>query len=113
VIAATEEIVRIRDSFNNPNPPPIFSGTMATIDPSNIPDPPYLPEIKDGYRYTLVLDLDETLVHYFMINESQGTFAVRPGCDTFLTEMSRYFEIVIFTAALAEYANWVINEIDL
>ena len=28
---------------------------------------PYLPEIDVKYQYTLVLDLDETLVHYFYV----------------------------------------------
>jgi hypothetical protein len=28
---------------------------------------PYLPPVKDSNTYTLVLDLDETLVHYFEV----------------------------------------------
>jgi len=44
VISATEEIVRLRDSFNSQKPPPIFGGTMGQYDPLNLPDPPYLPE---------------------------------------------------------------------
>jgi predicted HAD superfamily phosphohydrolase YqeG len=34
----------------------------------------------DKGGYCLVLDLDETLVHYFEVG-SEGTFLVRPGCD--------------------------------
>ena len=63
------------------------------------PDPPYLPAIQSDREYCLVLDLDETLVHYFEVG-SEGTFLVRPGCDQFLNEMTELYEIVIFTAAM-------------
>lgn len=77
--------------------------------------------------YTLVLDLDETLIHY---NESKSlqqaqriaqdfrtlngrdptvqeltdlmpevVFNVRPYSEFFLEEMAKYFEIIVFTAA--------------
>jgi TFIIF-interacting CTD phosphatase-like protein len=48
-----------------------------------------------------VLDLDETLVHYYEIG-SQGTFNVRPGVDIFLKEMAELYEVVIFTAAMQD-----------
>jgi CTD small phosphatase-like protein 2 len=65
----------------------------------------------EGKEYCLVLDLDETLVHYFEVG-SEGTFLVRPGCDQFLTEMAEIYEVVIFTAAMQDYADWVLNQID-
>jgi TFIIF-interacting CTD phosphatase-like protein len=34
---------------------------------------------------------------------------VRPGCVQFIETMAKYYEIVIFTAALSEYADQVIN----
>jgi CTD small phosphatase-like protein 2 len=37
---------------------------------------------------------------------------VRPGVNKFLTELSKYYEIVIFTAALSDYADWILNSID-
>ena len=64
---------------------------------------PYLPSIKHC-RFTLVLDLDETLVHYFEVR-GEGSFLVRPGCKEFLEEACKYYEIVIFTAALQDYAD--------
>ena len=60
---------------------------------------PYLKPAKDPNGYTLVLDLDETLVHYYEVG-GEGMFRVRPGCDKFLTEMSEIYEVVIFTAAM-------------
>ena len=68
------------------------------------PDPPYLPEQEGGSGYCLVLDLDETLVHYFEVG-SEGTFLVRPGCDQFLTEMAEIYEVVIFTAAMQDVST--------
>lgn len=46
-----------------------------------------------------MLDLDETLVHYYEVN-GEGSFRIRPGCDQFLTEMAKIYEVVIFTAAM-------------
>ena len=37
---------------------------------------------------------------------------VRPGAMKFLKEMSDYFEIVIFTAAMPDYADWILDNID-
>jgi hypothetical protein len=32
--------------------------------------PPFLPQIDKRYRYTLVLDLDETLIHYIIVKQA-------------------------------------------
>lgn len=32
---------------------------------------PYLPKLKREDKFTLVLDLDETLVHYFEVREAK------------------------------------------
>lgn len=37
---------------------------------------------------------------------------VRPGVARFLSDLSIYYEIVVFTAALQEYADWILNQID-
>ena len=58
-----------------------------------------MPPAKNPDGYCLVLDLDETLVHYYE-ERGEGKFRIRPGCDKFLTEMSQLYEIVIFTAAM-------------
>ena len=89
-------------------------------------EPPYLPPKAIGdLEYTLVLDLDETLIHCVSGNiESRDLmealehgaddffYMVRPHCHKFLTELSQYFEIVIFTAAMQSYADWILDGID-
>ncbi len=71
---------------------------------------PYL-EQEPNKKYTLVLDLDETLVHYFE-SPSGGSFMIRPYCIQFLENVSQLYEIVVFTAAMQDYANWVIDNLD-
>jgi TFIIF-interacting CTD phosphatase-like protein len=46
------------------------------------------------------------------LSDSQGQFLVRPYTNFFLDEMSKYYEIVIFTAALQEYADFILDKID-
>ena len=62
--------------------------------------PPFLgPLDPKETKYTLVLDLDETLIHNVEFG-NDSYFLVRPGCVPFIELMARYYEIVIFTAAL-------------
>ncbi|CAE8591397.1 unnamed protein product, partial [Polarella glacialis] len=73
---------------------------------------PKLPPLANPDTYTLVLDLDETLVHYFE-HDGLGNYDIRPGMHDFLTRMHQLgYEIVIFTAATQDYADWVIDQID-
>ena len=94
--------------------PPLYGvgGTaIGGYEPLPVVQPPYLPEARDPTCYTLVLDLDETLVHYYEMN-GEGSFRIRPGCEKFLREMSEMYEVVIFTAAMQDYADWVLDSID-
>ena len=59
-------------------------------------------------EYSLVLDLDETLVHYIEEGNTGRCF-VRPGVSEFLKKMSEYFELIVFTAATQEYADWALD----
>jgi len=81
----------------------------------NLKQDPKLPPIDSpnpGSVYSLVLDLDETLVHYYEFN-GMGNYGVRPGMQEFLQRMSQAgYELVIFTAATQDYADWVIDQID-
>ena len=76
---------------------------------------------------TLVLDLDETLVHsqfnqiknadYIIPVEIDGHVTniyvkQRQGVDNFLKVMSQYYELIIFTASVSKYADPLIDLID-
>ena len=64
--------------------------------------------------YTLVLDLDETLIHFKANpnNEESGTIRIRPYLYQFLDKIKKYYELVVFTAATQEYADPIINAIE-
>ena len=77
---------------------------------------------------TIVLDLDETLVHSsfkpFHIqpdiqlkikfrNVNHNVYVLkRPFVDKFLYIMSKYYNIVLFTASIPEYANPLLDKLD-
>ena len=63
-------------------------------------------------QYTLVLDLDETLVHFKMKSNKGGTLKVRPYLYGFLEEMGHYYELIIWTSATEAYANSLIEAIE-
>ena len=87
--------------------------------------PPKSPEFVD--KKTLILDLDETLVHSsfepfpksdIILNINfDGTFykiyvLIRPGAEEFIKKISKYYEIVIFTASLSQYASPLLDKLD-
>ena len=37
---------------------------------------------------------------------------IRPYAENFLKEMKEYYEIVVFTAATKDYADWILDIID-
>jgi len=71
-----------------------------------------LPQKAKDNPYTLVLDLDETLVHYEETESGRGQFFLRPYSQQFIADLDPYYEIVIFTAAMKNYADWIIDRLD-
>ncbi|CAJ1962023.1 unnamed protein product [Sphenostylis stenocarpa] len=81
-----------------------------------------------SFRKTVFLDLDETLVHSHpsppperfdfvvrpVIDGEPMDFYVlkRPGVDEFLESLAAKYEVVVFTAALKEYASMVLDRLD-
>mmetsp|Transcript_9999 Transcript_9999/g.15089 ORF Transcript_9999/g.15089 Transcript_9999/m.15089 type:complete len:217 (-) Transcript_9999:28-678(-) len=74
-------------------------------------------------RRTLVLDLDETLVHcstsplaqpdfVFNVQSFQVYAKLRPGLFEFLRHVSKHFEVVIFTASHQVYASHLLDLIE-
>jgi RNA polymerase II subunit A small phosphatase-like protein len=78
-------------------------------------------------RKTLILDVDETLVHssftptptaqIMLPIDIEGRICniyvqVRPNCCEFINEVGKYYEVVIFTASLSKYANPLMDILD-
>ncbi|KAI9254626.1 HAD-like domain-containing protein [Phascolomyces articulosus] len=74
-----------------------------------LPDP--LPE---PYQrpYTLVINLDDTLVHSTWDSKHGWRHAKRPGVDYFLAYLSQFFEIVIFTSQTSMNAQPILDSLD-
>ncbi|CCG82918.1 CTD small phosphatase-like protein [Taphrina deformans PYCC 5710] len=74
-----------------------------------LPDP--LPEPYQR-KYTLVLDLDDLLITSTWTREHGWRTAKRPGLDYFLSYLSQYYEIVVFTNQYAGTALPIIQKLD-
>ena len=108
---------------------------------------PYLPllsqELKQKYKYTIVIDIDETLGHfiqnevkkkyfhnygYIIENNNNkilfkpnnkdkikvGIFLIRPFAKYFLEKLNNlFFEIVIFSAGTKEYCDKILDILDI
>jgi len=95
---------------------PLAEGYLLPAQPSNL-----------AGRKTMVLDLDETLVHSSFKPIANPDFIIpveiedqvhkvyvakRPFVDKFLQELGPYFETVVFTASLSKYADPVLDLLD-
>jgi len=76
--------------------------------------PPTVPFIKSPMKknYCLVLDMDETISHTLKLPYGYY-FLLRPGTIDFLKEVSKYYEIIIFTSSQKSYADNILNKIDI
>ena len=65
-------------------------------------------------KYTLVIDLDETMVNFKFTNiqKSLGILYLRPSLGNFLEVIKDYYEIIAFTSALRDYADIVLDIIE-
>lgn len=82
---------------------------------------------RDANKITLVLDIDETLIHSSLVPMPEAEFhfwvsneissydiyvCVRPGVNEFLLTLSKYYELVAFTSSNKPYADQIIDHID-
>ena len=95
IIASSSYFEKNKNNFNN-----------------NIPIP-YLQNISNK-KYTLVLDLDETLIHFkaHLNDDNSGILQFRPYISEFLSNINNYYELIVFTAATQDYADPIINAIE-
>mmetsp|Transcript_36448 Transcript_36448/g.100388 ORF Transcript_36448/g.100388 Transcript_36448/m.100388 type:complete len:327 (+) Transcript_36448:136-1116(+) len=82
---------------------------------------------KNVGRKTLVLDLDETLVHssFRFVPDADILVTVeiegehhrvyvrkRPAVDEFMVRVAEMYEVVVYTASMAKYANPLLDQLD-
>ena len=65
-------------------------------------------------NFTLILDLDETLIKYLIydIASQKGKIIYRPGLIQFLNKVFPIFDIIIWTVATKDYADKIIDNIE-
>ena len=101
------QILRI-DNYEGSLVPPSYFKKNRDFTP--LPAP-YL-QYKTTKPYTLILDLDETLVSFQIKSKKEGTLRARPFLFAFLEEMGHYYELVVWTSATEAYANSLIDAIE-
>ena len=78
----------------------------------NIINVPYI-KTQSNKKYTLVLDLDETLVFVkFLNNKEKGILHFRPYLFDFLNCLLPFYELISFTTATKSYADSILNSIE-
>lgn len=111
--------------FENPTDNPSYD--VATEIPKQVNLYQLLPKqsVDKKGKKTLILDLDETLIHSSIFPFTQETHILlnveieknrnlvhvlkRPGAEELLENVSKFFEVVIFTASLSEVNFKLIN----
>jgi len=116
----SKEMPTLVDGQGNVKHMRIESGGVLSSNLSNT----VVPHLK---RKTLILDLDETLVHSTIqlvhhhhftveveIDAMPCTFYVikRPHVDAFLKKVAEWYDVVIFTASMSQYAEPLIDQLD-
>ena len=76
--------------------------------------PKLLPEMPEGQRqpFTLVLSLEDLMIHSTWDREHGYRTAKRPGIDYFIRYLSQYYELVLFTSVPIAMADPVIKKLD-
>lgn len=112
-LSSTDDVDDNPYTTNLDPPPPVLEGNLLSPGPHG--------------KQTLVLDLDETLVHSSFKPIPNPDFIIpveiedqvhkvyvlkRPHVDAFLEGVGKHFEVVVFTASLSKYADPVLDLLD-
>ncbi|KAJ3107099.1 Nuclear envelope morphology protein 1 [Physocladia obscura] len=104
-----------------------FSSSTSSFSKRQSQQHPTATQYKLPPKKTLVLDLDETLVHSTSTSSRHHDHIIevlvdkhvclyyvykRPGVDAFLKKVSQWYKVVVFTASMPEYADPVIDWLD-
>lgn len=109
------------------NPPPVYGQNEESEEEVELSIVCGEQRQSDKGKKTLVLDLDETLVHSsFQVVENcdlilpveiddslcEVFVMKRPGVDQFLAETAKWYELIIYTASLKKYADPLLDWLD-
>ena len=72
--------------------------------------PPFI-RSQNKKKYTLVLDLEDTIINVKIDSEGRLICRMRPGLISFLNGIKPFYEIVSFTKLSKEYSDKIIEEI--
>lgn len=104
-----------------------FIRSLPPTIPSSFSHPVLPKKTRKTHDYTLVLDLDETLVHCstdplhnshtkFDVEHAGQQFTIsvrlRPHLKEFLNAVSQFYEVILFTASQRLYADKLLNILD-
>ncbi|ORX92683.1 NIF-domain-containing protein [Basidiobolus meristosporus CBS 931.73] len=121
IVISTEDVLLVSEQRNE-----LLALQSALETPGKDLLPPLAP--KDAGKKCLVLDLDETLVHSSFKPVAEADFIIpveiegqthsvyvvkRPGVDEFMKRVGECYEVVVFTASLAKYADPVLDKLDI
>lgn len=93
----------------------VWARYHTTLDYYNEPAfPKLLPDADPAWArpYTLVLSLEDLLVHSEWSREHGWKVAKRPGVDYFLRYLSQYYELVVFTSVPSMLGGPIITKLD-
>ncbi|XP_078430064.1 haloacid dehalogenase-like hydrolase (HAD) superfamily protein [Wolffia australiana] len=73
-----------------------------------------LPDLhpQEQHVFTLVLDLNETLVYSDWTRERGWRTFKRPGVDAFLEHMAKFYEVVIYSDQMSMYVDPIVERLD-
>lgn len=144
-----DDVATVASALKSPSSSPIVASNKTRYPRSPVPPRPLVPRRQpsfslgfagDAPKKTLIIDLDETLIHSMAkggrmstghmvevrlggpvttagVSISAGVPILyfvheRPGCHEFLKKVCKWYELVIFTASVQEYADPVIDWVE-
>uniref|UniRef100_A0A2N9ISA5 Mitochondrial import inner membrane translocase subunit TIM50 n=1 Tax=Fagus sylvatica TaxID=28930 RepID=A0A2N9ISA5_FAGSY len=96
----------------------LYSAAMTALVVVQSYSEPYaeklLPDLlrEEQHIFTLVLDLQETLIHYDWTREKGWQTFKRPGVDAFLEHLAQFFEIVVYSDEQNMFVDPVVERLN-
>jgi len=102
-------------SYNLQNSEKMNDNNIELKKNNNVASLYYLPKINPKYQYSLVLDLDETLIYLkrdLSLKSKRRIMILRPYLHEFLKKMKTLYELILFSYGTPEYVDPIVNIIE-